>query len=209
MSEGDVYVNIQYNCDDTMLRECVDFINTNYSEVHSVKSHLQPRYNNRKEGVTLNEIYEYSRDHPEAKILYIHTKGIIRPFKCDTYFPSNDAKPWVYNWRNCMQRHLISGYRQCIQDLDDHDLVGVKWKATPVPHFSGNFWWANASYINTLESPIIQTRYWRWGRFSCEFWICGNRVDQIQGRPRNKTPIIGNPTCKKIPYSISRNGPTL
>jgi len=209
LQEGQLYVNIMRNCNDLLLDDCLKYISTAFPEIKNIKVHTQPRYMNRKEGVTLNELYVHACSEPTTKFLYIHTKGIIRPFKCDTYFPSNDAKPWVYNWRKCMQDNLVKNYKRCLEDLNTHDVVGVKWKPTPVPHYSGNFWWANGSYIKTLESPLARSRYWRWGRFSCEFWVCGNRVEQILGLARNMSPVLGNPICKKYTYSISRSGPTL
>ena len=36
-----------------------------------------------------------------------------------------------------------------------YDVCGVDWRTDPVPHFSGNFWWANSDYLKTL--PKINT----------------------------------------------------
>lgn len=136
----------------------------------------------------------------------MHTKGITRPFTDEKMFPSNSTKPWTYNWRNCMQWHCIMQHDICIIDLDNHDIVGTKWVKGPAPpHFSGNFWWANASYINTLQDPMSFPRWWLWGRFSCEFWIGGATIDKIAGRPKWKEFIARDPPAKHKNYPFRKD----
>ena len=153
----------------------------------------------RKEGVSLNVLYNFAKENPGKQILYMHTKGITRPFTDEKHFPSNTGRACTYNWRNCMQYYCIKQYKECINQLSTHDIVGVRWKKSPVPHFSGNFWWANTDYVATLESPLTQSRYWRWGRFSCEYWIGGNTVPHTTGRPRSVVPLKGSPKVKNYP----------
>jgi len=82
----------------------------------------------RKEGVSLNVLYNFAKENPGKQILYMHTKGITRPFTDEKHFPSNTGRACTYNWRNCMQYYCIKQYKECINQLSTHDIVGVRWK---------------------------------------------------------------------------------
>lgn len=189
--------------DDMEAQLASDYIHDMYGVVNIIKIHERdPKP--RQEGHTLKIIHDHCKQNIDDKILYLHTKGISRPYTDNIQFPSNDKKPWVYNWRNCMQHHCVFNHKKCIEDLENHDAVGTRWYNQPAgypPHFSGNFWWANAKYINTLQDPLTFSRYWKWGRFSCEFWIGGSYVPCVSGAPRNMKPIRGNPSVMNYPFS--------
>ena len=208
-SQSTVNVSIAYHCD-TQLNECKNYIFKIFPWVHNITSHREPKARRAigklKEGVTLKLIHQHAIKNPHDKILYIHTKGAGRAFTDVNKFPSNNDKPWVYSWRNAMNDQLINKYQHCVADLQTHDVVGIKWKHRPVPHYSGNFWWANARWISKLEDPTNHTRYWRWGRFSCEYWICGNYAvpDSKDQKPRECTPKTVSCKCKKYKYTIKR-----
>jgi len=56
--------------------------------------------------------------------------------------------------------------------LNDHDAVGCNLLDDPDndilrPHFSGNFWWANAEYIAKLDYSYLDHP----NRYAREFWI--------------------------------------
>lgn len=90
---------------------------------------------------TLMSIKDES-DHTEEEFyaLYMHQKGIRHP----------DASS-VHAWRRYMQYFSIERWRDCIAKLNEgYDAVGVDWRDDPWKHFSGNFWWARASYIRKL-----------------------------------------------------------
>jgi hypothetical protein len=53
-----------------------------------------------------------------------------------------------------MEYFAIDHWRDCVKALQDHDACGVNWRTTPSPHFSGNFWWAKASYVANLPHAI-------------------------------------------------------
>jgi hypothetical protein len=69
--------------------------------------------------------------------------------------------------------------------LNDYDCVGQTFKPlgptmwsdgsitenTGLGCYCGNFWWANASYIQTLDHNYLNTDY----RFDREFWIGTNK----------------------------------
>jgi len=113
---------------------------------------------NNFEFLTLERLITFSKQNPDSKILYIHTKGI------------NSNEEPVEDWRNYMTYFLIENHEICLEKINDFDVCGVDWVQHPAKHFSGNFWWANASYLNTLpenwKDKSILTK-----RHNCEFLI--------------------------------------
>lgn len=114
----------------------------------------------KEESDTLKALAFTAKSVPDAKILYIHTKGVSNYNK-----KSND-------WRKMMNYFCIENWKQCVDLLDEHDAVGCNYLNYPDndilrPHFSGNFWWANAEYINKLDSSYLDHP----NRFCREFWI--------------------------------------
>jgi hypothetical protein len=60
------------------------------------------------------------------------------------------------SWRAYLTYFVVTKFEECIKALDEgYDVCGADWRTNPVPHFSGNFWWANSTYLKTL--PKIQT----------------------------------------------------
>ena len=102
---------------------------------------------------TINIIHSFCVRNPESKVLYLHTKGV-----------SYQTVPQqVVDWRNMMLYFLIDN--DCVKLLEKHDIVGCNYLENPHPHFSGNFWWARASYVNKLK-PIETTV-----KHDAEWWI--------------------------------------
>lgn len=81
-----------------------------------------------------------------VNVLYIHTKGITKKTK--------EEQDYVWNWRNAMEYHLIKNYVECVKYLELYDCVGCIWRVDPMPHFSGNMWWARGEYLKTLPLKI-------------------------------------------------------
>jgi hypothetical protein len=98
---------------------------------------------------------QYAEEFPDSRILYFHSKGISHPTK------NQD------DWRMMMQHFIIMKWREAVALLDDHDVVGVNWRTFPVPHSSGNYWWANASFLRQLDLNFLNDH----DRMSQEFWI--------------------------------------
>ena len=92
------------------------------------------------ERFTLNRILPIINDGD--KFLYIHTKGV------SSKHSGNDN---VYWWRTWMEYHLIYRFKECLEQLNKVNIVGVGYTTKMIgPHFSGNFWWTNATYFKTL-----------------------------------------------------------
>ncbi len=102
------------------------------------------------EGETLSSIYEACNERSDLQaVAYVHTKGIRH---------MADATPRVFravnSWRHFLEWGTIDRWRDAIARLQTVDAAGVNYRDSPWPHFSGNFWWATASYIRTLPGPL-------------------------------------------------------
>jgi hypothetical protein len=66
-----------------------------------------------------------------------------------------------------LEYFCIDQFKQCIEELkNNYNVVGCNFiKDADEPHFSGNFWWADNSYIATL--PELNSD----DRIRCEMWI--------------------------------------
>lgn len=105
---------------------------------------------------TLLRLYDQCRHQPHALVLYLHTKGVTR---------GGDVN--VRDWTRLLEYFNIDKWRDCVTALTqgNHQVCGVNWQGDPQPHFSGNFWWARASYVTTLPRFIASDYY------APEFWI--------------------------------------
>jgi hypothetical protein len=114
---------------------------------------------------TLNLIKTFSDSVNEKYgILYLHTKGVTTPDNL-----------CIDDWRQYMTYFNVNQYQKCFDMLDEYDSCGVDLVSEPATHYSGNFWWANSSYIKQLPTideikfpkipPILSIRH------NCEFWI--------------------------------------
>lgn len=127
----------------------------------------------RNEIRTILMIEKWVREHDdEAYILYEHQKGSTHPV----------GHELSTRWRRCMQRHLVTNWRQCVRDLETVESVGCHWMeppATPATQYiwAGNFWWARNSFLKTLPSIMERARLKESGidalesRYEAEVWI--------------------------------------
>jgi len=93
------------------------------------------------------------------KVLYLHSKGVSKKD------PKNASTSDI--WRKLMMQMLVANHSICLHHLENHETVGIMFVAEPLPHYSGNFWWANSTYIRTLpriRNPMIFY-------IDCELWI--------------------------------------
>lgn len=108
----------------------------------------------------------------EWLVFYHHAKGSTHPV----------GHEMSTRWRRCMQRHLVTNWRQCVRDLETVESVGCHWMeppATPATQYiwAGNFWWARNSFLKTLPSLMERERIKVSGidslesRYEAEVWI--------------------------------------
>lgn len=142
------------------------------------------------EEVTINALRLYAQEHDGA-VLYAHTKGSARV--CEY----NDL------WRRSMTEHVVSRWRENLQLLEEHDVVGCHYleragatldgwhPSWQDPMFAGNFWMARCDYLRKLPECT-----W-WPRYAAEGWVArGNPryVDLLPGWPSEHWPdAVGGP----------------
>jgi hypothetical protein len=104
------------------------------------------------EGATLKRLYDHCKLNPADKVLYFHTKGISHLSK-----PDLGGERWtaINSWRHFLEWGCIDLWKLQVEKLETHDVAGVNYTIWPWPHLSGNFWWANASYISRLPNPCL------------------------------------------------------
>jgi hypothetical protein len=124
--------------DPPFVNQCIGFIQTAGEKFHI----MQACYNDPTcERFTILAIKNFIK--PEDKFLYMHTKGVTKPFE----------EP-VYAWRALIEYQLIANYNQCLELLDSYDTVGVNYRLQPSPHYSGNYWWTTGAYFLKLPPTI-------------------------------------------------------
>jgi hypothetical protein len=126
---------------------------------------------------TLLSLINFSKNNPDYKILYFHSKGVTKETLTSQ------------SWRLMMEYFVIDKWKECAEYLNEYDCVGAEMNTVgptlwsdgsltpndPIPFFAGNFWWANASYINTIKSRYMisdcRMEKERWigdGEFGCK-----------------------------------------
>ena len=175
---------------------CVIYCGVNGDEpLPEVTDKMIVQYNKNKEleADTLKAMWLFSCKHPEFKVLYLHTKSVTR---------IGQLREQTQNWRLYMEKHVVTGWRDCVSALETHDTCGVLLRnkayygmtpdivALDAIYYDGNFWWANASYISTLDPEYLYIDDTPWLRGKSELWI---------GTGNPKPHVMHNiPDC--IPY---------
>lgn len=103
------------------------------------------------EKITLDIIQNDARLSKENfKILFMH----IGIFEVEN---TSDA-----DFISFMYYFLINRWSLAMKILNVSDVCGVNYTKKPIPHFYGNFWWANSKYIKTLPTYINYKYPERW-----------------------------------------------
>ena len=116
------------------------------------------------ENVTIRLLSVFAKLHPEYKILYMHTKGI-------SYGKDHVFYKGVKAWNHFMMYCLVDQYEKCLPILNVYDTVGTNYRPLEHgngQHYSGNFWWATANYIQHLPIQYLKDKY------HPEFWLLQN-----------------------------------
>ena len=100
------------------------------------------------EYATTQLIENHCINNPDDIILHFHNSGVKSGRK--NYSEYNDPK-YPY-WRWWEMHHTLNRFEECIEYLKEYDACGIEIQNDPWAHFSGTWWWANASYINQLIS---------------------------------------------------------
>jgi hypothetical protein len=122
------------------------------------------------ESDTLISLRDFCKENPDYKVFYFHTKGASK----------NDLQTSA--WRLYMEYYTIDKWKECVEYLSEYDSCGTDCygakksfldeyilKQRFESHFfAGNFWWANASYVNTLSDEYLNPNL---SRLTKELWI--------------------------------------
>jgi len=118
------------------------------------------------ERITLEALYIDAIHSTEPfRVLYLHSKG-VRHYQKDTM-------PYVLDWVNYLLYFNVTRFKDCLEALQNADTVSVNFITIPEPHYSGNFWWSNSTWICTLD-PIIGPGY-----CDPEFWLTRHKGNFI------------------------------
>jgi len=141
------------------------------------KSKFQYNKNKILEANTLQCLWEFCKENEDYKVLYFHSKGVTHKnnFHCES---TTNA------WRLYLEYFVIHNWKTCIDDLNHHDCVGTEWVTKSSynnltenftqhnkNHYAGNFWWANASYVTSLNLDYLYETEGNYNRLRSEFWI--------------------------------------
>lgn len=149
-------------------------------ELPFVLDKMRVQYNENKilEANTLQSLWEFCKENPDHRVMYLHTKGLTHTTEYNCSITSNA-------WRIYLEYFTIHKWKTCLGDLEFHDCVGAEWVDETKffdseiqeftyehnPHYSGNFWWANASYISNLDIDFIYNEDKGLTRWKSEIWI--------------------------------------
>jgi hypothetical protein len=141
--------------------------------------HHDPQYW-KQETATLKMLKAFCDSNPGKKVLYINSLGASH---------TGEKSVNKNSWRLYLEYFDIHGWKQCVDDLNDHDCVGALWRQDcPYHHFCGNVWWANSDYIAKLSHAMLDdtTDY----RFR-EFWI-GSGTPKVKNYDENQNSLTFN-----------------
>ena len=110
---------------------------------------------------TINLIHSFSFRNPNSNILYLHTKGVSYNYPVSS----------IDDWKNMMLHFLVKKQTECLDLLEYYDTVGCNYQEKPHPHFSGNFWWAKASYICGLKKLKTNVKH------DAEWWLFSDNLN--------------------------------
>jgi len=80
----------------------------------------------------------------------------------------------INHWRSCLNEFIINRWQEHYQNIcNGYDASSMNFLKSP-DHFSGNFWWFNRRYIDTLPPVSVLNHKYRW---HSEQWICMQKGD--------------------------------
>lgn len=142
----------------------------------------------RNELRTIRALEKWVKDNPDWNVLYFHSKGATHAPGSE--YGENMSRPW----REGMMTDLVANWRQCVADLETHDIVCSHWMwncADGTQHIpAGNFLWITSNFAAKLPSMYLRAALKERGidalesRYEAEvFWGNGPRPVVKQYRP--------------------------
>jgi hypothetical protein len=189
----DCFLSILKNYREKILRcnvQCTWYKKPNKDE--ELKNFNSKKGNFITETSTLQKIWnDCNEASDDFEVLYFHAKGVTslkrHLDKNDNDF-GYDVLINYFHWRKFLDWSVLENHANCLDILSEKnvDIVGANYTRWPSPHFSGNYWWANSSYIKTLSSPL-DSNWWESyrrennfphffsDRIKDEMWILSNK----------------------------------
>lgn len=99
--------------------------------------------NNEMEKYCLNNYKKYINVET-YNIVYLHTKGASHSI-LNTY---------INDWCKICNYFTINLWKLNIILLNYYSCIGINLMSYPIPHFSGNNWWATSEHVRKLKEPI-------------------------------------------------------
>lgn len=153
---GKIQTELAHKIIDSLLLKNCDELNICYvgdGEFIKIFPEYDNRFKNKIKYHRLGEINEY--EFPTLQFIEDNTQDGDKVFYLNGLGVTNDSI-YKQSWRKYLSYFNIEKWEECVKALDNgYDTCGVDFRTDPVQHYSGNFWWVNASYLKTL--PKIQT----------------------------------------------------
>ncbi len=147
------------SCDNDILSEVIDFINTCLKEEDKQKTNIESYIINFYEYYGIKKLYELAKDEPDKLYIYFHSKGMLNWYNNQPDKRSEDEVN--------LTMYLIHGWRDIFNVFENHQNIN---RIGLVPSFGGwmwfNFFWVRGDYLNTCEEPIISDN-----RYYYESWL--------------------------------------
>jgi hypothetical protein len=94
-----------------------------------------------EESLTLQSLFDYCTDQPDALVSYLHNKGSLHPTMKNKHF------------RKMLTTSVFSDECQQITEPSSCSVCGARFSPFPHLHMAGNMWTAHCSYIQKLIPP--------------------------------------------------------
>jgi hypothetical protein len=158
-------------CDQLNLKPICGILGSNKDAEWTRSIGLNIQYHSKNiheyETPTLKMLYDWSKNNPDGRVLYFHTKGVSAPEIIGKKY-----------WRWIMNEQILINYKDNLKRLDIADILGISWMHSNFAHFAGNFWMARCDWINILKDPIDHQKINGpivagnpWKRMSAELWL--------------------------------------
>lgn len=165
LDSSELHVTILNNSNYTLKPETLELIN-------KLSQNVSFENGNIYEIITHKKIYDHCKTF-DGNYFYMHTKGCTRinDLTSGDYSYKN-----IENWRHMQEHFTIDRYKDCIDALQTHDIVGSNYmpqsNVLHVPaHYSGGFWWTTSEFIKKLPDPQTYLNTENVNRFHAEFWL--------------------------------------
>lgn len=147
------------------------------------------------ENLTIIQIENWAKTHPDWLVLYFHAKGSTHPE--GSSYGINVSDPW----RRSMMHYLVAHWRECVSEFaNGHDVVCCRWlwsMADGTQHIpAGNFLWITSNFVKRLPSMFLRERIKMSGisaaesRYEAEvYWGNGPRPNVCQILPQSMDGI--------------------